>query len=59
MSMIIIARESPRATAWPWSTIISIVTPSVEGSPCSTMPTLSPTSTKSQCASIIRAIGVV
>ena len=38
------ARAVPRRTAWPCRIIISSVTPSVEGSPCTTMPRLSPTS---------------
>ena len=38
---------------------ISIVTPSVEGIPCSTMPTESPTKAISQCGSTSRATGVV
>jgi hypothetical protein len=39
--------------------IMSSVTPSVDGKPCSTMPTLSPTSTISQVVSTSLAIGVV
>ena len=59
MSITSIDVVNPRRTAWPCRIIISIVTPTVEGSPCSTMPTLSPTSTKSQTPSISSAMGVV
>ena len=59
MSITSSARDTPRATACPCRIIISIVTPSVEGNPCSTIPTLSPTSTTSQCGSTSRATGVV
>ena len=53
------ARAAPRRTARPCRIIISSVTPMVEGSPCTTMPRLSPTRITSAWASTIRAIGVV
>ncbi len=58
MSITGIARVQPRTTARPCRIIISSVTPRVEGSPCTTIPTLSPTSAMSQWASTRRAIGV-
>jgi hypothetical protein len=48
MSMTTMARFEPRMTAWPCRIIISSVTPTVLGRPCTTMPTLSPTSSTSQ-----------
>ena len=51
------ARCKPRVTARPCKIIISIVTPRVEGNPCSTMPTESPTKAMSQWASTSRAMG--
>ncbi len=59
MSITGIALEIPRTTDLPCRIIISIVTPRVEGRPCSTMPRLSPTKAMSQCGSTSRAIGVV
>ena len=53
------ARLVPRMTAWPCAIIMSSVTGSVVGMPYSTMPRLSPTSSRSACASSSRAIGVV
>ena len=58
MSMTIIVQLSPRRTACPCRIIISMVTPNVDGSPCKTMPTESPTSAKSHTPSKICAIGV-
>ena len=48
-----------RITAWPCRIIMSIVTPTVVGRPCTTMPTLSPTSSRSQRLSSSSAIGAV
>ena len=59
MSTTTIARFDPRITAWPCRIIISMVTPTVLGRPCSTMPTESPTSSRSQASSRIWATGVV
>ena len=59
MSTTTMARLEPRITAWPCRIIISSVTPTVLGKPCSTMPTESPTSSRSQCSSRISATGAV
>ncbi len=48
MSTTSSAFSTPRLTAWPCRIIMSSVTPTVDGSPCTTMLTLSPTSTRSQ-----------
>ena len=59
MSTTTMARRLARITAWPCRIIISRVTPTVFGRPCSTMPTESPTSSRSQTSSRISAIGAV
>ena len=59
MSITTIAFLAPRITAWPCRIIISMVTPTVFGRPWTTIPTLSPTSSTSQCSSRISATGAV
>ena len=59
MSTTTIARREVRMTAWPCRIIISRVTPTVLGRPWTTIPTESPTSSRSQCSSRISAIGAV
>ena len=59
MSTTTNARFDARITACPCRIIISSVTPTVVGRPCTTMPTLSPTSITSHRSSSRAAIGAV